>query len=91
MSTILKENIWLGLAYNFKGLVYYHPGMSMVGCRPESAIQVLAGSKKRKEATGPLKPQNPPLGTHFFQQDHTYFHKATPPNPSQIVPPHDDN
>lgn len=55
---------------------------------PESTTQVSAGSKKRKEATGLLKPQNPSLGA---EQDHTYFHKATPPNPSQIVPPHDDN
>jgi hypothetical protein len=48
--------------------------------------------KKGKERSGVSfwKPQaNPPM-TSFFQQDHSYFNKTTPHNPSQIVLLHDD-
>jgi hypothetical protein len=32
-ATLIKENIQLGLAYSFKGLVHYHQGGNMAACR----------------------------------------------------------
>lgn len=43
--------------------------------------QHLAGASETSKAT---------LGDNFHQQEHTYPKETLPPNPSQVLPLHDD-
>jgi hypothetical protein len=36
-ASLIKENIYLGLAYRFRGSVHYHQGGSMAGFRRHTA------------------------------------------------------
>jgi len=78
--------IYAGL--QFKGSVQYHHGEKHGGLKADlvlekelRVLQQAAGRESRRWAwLELLKPQSPPLVTHFLQQGHTYYNEATPPN-----------
>ena len=39
MSTLIKENISLGLAYSFRGLVHYHYGGEHGGTQADTVLE----------------------------------------------------
>ena len=82
-TALVKGDISLRLAYNFKGLVHYHYGgkygVTQADIVLEKEMRVLYPDR---QATGQrlsswvwfacLRPQNPPSVTHFLQGGHTY-------------------
>ena len=94
MATLMKENISLGLAYRFRGLVHYCYGrkhgstqVDMVLERSqEFYIWIIWWQEERN--TGHLawtsETSKPAPSDTFTQQNHIYSNKATPPN---SVPP----
>jgi hypothetical protein len=91
-ATLTKENISLGVAYSFRGLVHYCHGRKYGSIQTDMVLgmelRVLhlhLQAARRNCNTGHRlsicsisKPAS--TVTHFFQQGHTYSHKATTPN-----------
>ena len=97
-ATHRQESIYLGLTYiqsfslfsSFQK-VWRHAGRHGARDVAERFTSGSVGSMKRERKRHwawleHLKPQSSPLVTHFLQQEHSYSNKATPPNPSQVVP-----
>ena len=92
MSTFMKESFYLGLAYSFRDLAYYHhggrPGGTQADVVLEKELRVLQlhlqaeGKEHRWAWLRLLKPQS-------LSQGHTSSNKSTPPNPSQVPFPDD--
>ena len=77
-ATLIKESIQLGLAYRFRGLIHYHqgeehgPGEVVKSSTPGRGEPLgLAWAFETSETT---------------PQWHTSSNRATPPNPSKVVP-----
>lgn len=99
MPTLVKETIYVELAYNFRGLVQGHHG----GARDSMQANMILKKKIRilhSELQGSirvshwawfwfLKPENPPSVVYFLQQCHLYSNK-TLPNSSHVEPFPDD-
>ena len=90
-SNSYKEKHLIGVAYNFRGLVYsYHggtwwpAGKHGAGERCESSKSWSIGNSKWTGSLGiawAQKTLKPTLTvTQFLQQGHTYSNQATPPN-----------
>jgi hypothetical protein len=87
-SVIKKNNIWLGLAYRFRGSVHYHQSGSMAASRLSWLRQnwefcvfiqrLLVEDWLPGNWGESFKPT--PTVTHLFQPGHTYSIKATPPD-----------
>jgi hypothetical protein len=88
----LIKNIYLGLAYRFRGSVHYHQGGSMAASRQAWRRQswelyvfiqrLLLEDWLPGNWGESLKPT--PTVTHLFQPGHTYSIKATPPDGSTL-------
>jgi hypothetical protein len=80
-ATLIKETIYLGLAYRFRGLVCYSHGRKHGSMQQSMVLErYLRGIHLNQQGAGRerhwawleyLKPQSPPLVTHFLQQGHT--------------------
>jgi hypothetical protein len=77
MATLIKDNTLLGLAYSFRGAVYYHHGRNhwqkgtFLHSKSERKLSFLIWQSLSIEASKPTR-----IVTHFLQQDHTYSNKT---------------
>ena len=82
-ATLTKDNIWLGLAYRFRGSVHYHQGRKHGSMQAEELRVLLLHPKanRRRVASRQLGVSKPThTVTQFLQWVHTYSNKAPPPN-----------
>jgi hypothetical protein len=84
-ATLIKENISLGMAYRFRGLVHYHHGTKHGSIHTDMELDELRALRLYlKAAEGDCVPHQvskpTPTVTHILQQGHTYSNKATSPN-----------
>jgi hypothetical protein len=87
-ASLIKNHIYLGLAYRFRSSVHYHQGGSMAVSRQAWHTQswefyifiqrLLVEDWLPGNWGESLKPT--PTVTHLFQPGHTYSIKATPPD-----------
>jgi hypothetical protein len=102
-ATLIKDNIYLGMAYSSEVYSIIILAGSMAVCRQawcrrgSRALRLDPQAEGRENDTlgwdwtvETPKPQSLSPVTHFFQQGHTYPSKATPPNPCQLLSLPDD-
>ena len=85
-ATLIKDNIYLGLAYRFRGSVHYHQwwehGSIQAGMvQKELRILYFIQDKQEKSGSHVVRTRVSlltPTVTHFLQQGHTYSNEATP-------------
>ena len=89
-TTLIKGNISLELAYNFRGLIHYHHGETHGSVQADTMVEESSttwfkGIQETVWHTGCSlsiyeSPNPASTVTHFLQQSHTHSNKATSPN-----------